>query len=121
MNCDNFVIWNPVPADSTLKAKTRGTNDNYTARIRVVSNHDASVFWNRGELDPGPASHPISEGDQISVFPRIVAVGQDAATVTMDIWVEQNGARVRECTWTITPEMSPFLPVIVIIQGEEQA
>ena len=115
MACGKIVIWNPVPANSQLKARTSGSNDNYDAVIRVVSNHDPSVFWDRDMLDPGPATHPIHTSDQMTVMPRVTAVGADPATVTMEMWVEKNGVRDRECTWTVTPEMTPFLPVIVII------
>ena len=117
MDCGTIVIWKPVPAGSELKAKTSGTNNNYDATIRVVSNHEPSVFWNRGQLDPGPASDTIVAGDHDTVMPRIIAIGADAATVSMDIWVEKDGQKVRECTWTVKPEMSPFLPVIVVIEG----
>jgi hypothetical protein len=119
MNCGTLVIWNPVPDGSVLKAKTRGTNNNYDARIRVVPNHDPSIFWDRPQLDPGPASKPINAGDQLTVMPRVVIAGADPATVTMDIWVEKGGAKVRECTWQVTPEMSPFKVLISIVQGED--
>jgi hypothetical protein len=117
MDCGTIVIWNPVPAGSELKAKTTGSNNNYDVTIRVVSNHEPSVFWKQGQLDPGPASDPIIAGDRDVVMPRVTAVGADPATVTMDIWVEKDGEKVRECTWTVTPDMSPFVPVIVVIEG----
>ena len=111
-NCPDIVVWNPIPAGSVLKARSSGTDD-YDATVDVSFDDGTAWFWAKADLDPGAAERAM---------PHVSGAARPAMTInhgsaTVDLWVESNGTRIHQCTWTFSDADSPRFMVVDLVRG----
>ena len=100
-DCPQFVMWNPVPAGSTLKAKSSSDGDDYNSGVRVVGEDGTGSQWVRNDLDPGPAS--LALNSQGYAARGTITTGSSAQTTILEMWIESaSGTKLFGCTWTVS-------------------
>ncbi len=101
MPCNAFVLWNPVPAGSKVCSTVSSTGDDFIARVVIMDADGGGTSFGTAALINGPACFALQ--DRGYGITGTVAVGDEAPTVTLEIFVEgPNGDKLFECSWAFS-------------------
>ena len=119
-DCQEFVIWNPVPpgskfcAESSAK-KGQTESKDYNSGVHIVQPGGTATDWKKSDLDPGPASISPLEAGGYGASTKLFS-GPSGPTVTLHAWVEApDGKKPFDCTWTNSEAGTEFHTSITIV------
>lgn len=130
MTCPNFVIWRPIPDGTIIKAQAVGDDEVYNAFITVRRNGVQEPSIRHQQLDPGPASRPMSSADRVTLRGSLGVLRDVERPVTLEIWLEDENANPIDvidgtggmvparCQWAVaSTAMSPQLIELRLFGG----
>ena len=117
-DCPQFVIWNPVPAGSKLKAKSASESNDYNSGVRIVGEDGSGTQWVRSDLDPGPQSFSLkAQGYGVR---GTITDGPSAPSSTLEIWIEDaGGAKLFDCSWSVSSASAEVRVTVSVVPESE--
>jgi len=110
-NSPEYVVWRKVPPDSRLMGQTTASGDaDYAATIDGSFDAGGSFSWLKSDLVPGASF--VMKQPTGTARPAVTVV---SGTVTINIWIVSNGAKIQQCSWTYGADRVPHAPVVDIL------
>src|SRR5256885_215071 len=91
MNCDNFQLWRPIPADSKFVISGTGEDKLFNVSVGVNRNGQHEGIWRNGDVAPGPKKQVTNDDDGSAFHIFVVAAAEPPAgnPVKIDAHIEK--------------------------------
>jgi hypothetical protein len=113
-------FWNNVPDGSTLRAKSEGTNENYTIDMTVDSSGDDDSVVSQPRLEDG-ASIPLASPNRYIMTVRINFAGLPVPSVTFSAHIITPNGTQHQNPYTFTvsnPAGAPYRALMIAVTSD---